>query len=1286
VWQFTVDASEGVYVLERPETFAKTGHFAILEPSASAEHVQEELESPEMYGAGNVEVTGGPAATGTGTLLGPVAATGKLTSGSPAIEEVPSEQAAEFTVGQTVEGAGIPAGTTVVAVEGETVTVSANATESGAGVALAGVASKTVTNVATATGAFAVGQHLAAKGVAGATVEAVGAGTLTLSQAPTAAGGVGLGLVVAAPYTVTFKGALTGRPLGLAAKAFFLSGGKAELSEVEVTKGTTDGQVVVTAANLGEAGISGGSEPVRLADQLPAGFEAVSVEGVQWESGSPVECDLATVSCTFKGLLDPFETLEMRIGVKVTGSSGVNSAVVSGGGLADATVSGPVQVGGVSAFGVEHYDLAFEGAGGRPVTQAGSHPFQLTTTVALNSDANGEPVSLPKELAFDFPAGFIGNPTPFTQCTLQQFLTRPVNGQGEFIGENKLGVDNECPASAQVGVAQVTVNDPTLLHIRTLLAPVFNIEPSVGEPARFGFLLPGTPVFIDTSIRTGGDYGITAFVHNLPEVAGLLRSEVTIWGVPGAATHDLSRGFGCIEQLRGGAPNHLPCSAPESSAPPAFLSLPTTCTGPLQSTMRASSWDAPDAFVSRASDPMQALDGCNRLVFEPSISVTPDDQRGSSPTGLTVGVHVPQEESLSANGLTEGEIKNTTVTLPAGVALNAAAAGGLSACSTEQVALQSPAASSCPESSKVGTVEIQTPVLAHPLRGGAFVAAQEANPFGSLVAMYVSAEDPVSGVRVKLAGEVHLDPVTGQLTTTFTNTPQAPFEDFKIHFFGGARGPLATPGICGSYTTDASFAPWSANPPVAASSTFQITSGPNGSPCPGAHLPFTAALAAGSPNINAGAFSPLTTTISREDGNQDIQHVTLHMAPGMSGILAGVPLCPEAQANAGTCSEASRIGETVVSVGLGGDPFTVTGGKVYLTEKYQGAPFGLSIVNPADAGPFHLGKVIVRAKIEVDPATAALTITTGEIPHILKGFPLQIKHVNVLINRPGFTFNPTNCNPLSITGSIGSVEGSSSPVAVPFQVTNCASLAFKPNFAVSTTGRNSKANGAALSVKLTYPTAPFGSQANIRSVKVELPKQLPSRLTTLQKACTNAQFQANPAGCPAASIIGHAKATTPLLPVPLEGPAYFVSHGGEAFPSLIIVLQGYGVTLDLVGTTFISKAGITSSTFKTVPDAPVGSFELTLPQGKFSALAANGNLCTSKLTMPTEFLAQNGAKINQSTPVSVTGCAKKKALTRAQKLAAALKACHKRAKGRRASCRRAAQKKYGSLKKRKPRK
>ena len=379
-----------------------------------------------------------------------------------------------------------------------------------------------------------------------------------------------------------------------------------------------------------------------------------------------------------------------------------------------------------------------------------------------------------------------------------------------------------------------------------------------------------------------------------------------------------------------------------------------------------------------------------------------------------------------------------------------------------------PGGNFCPDASKIGEATIKTPILPNPIEGAAYLAAQESNPFGSLIASYIIAEDPVSGVLIKLAGAISFNSETGQITSTFSNSPQAPFEDAELHFFGEQRAPLATPAHCGSYTTTASFTPWSGDQPVSSSSTFQITSGPNGSPCPRSSLPFTAFLTGGATNIKAGSFSPLTTTIGREDGQQNIQSVQLHLPPGLSGMLTGVTLCPEPQADEGTCPAGSLIGETTVSVGVGGEPYSVKGGKVYLTGPYQGAPFGLSIVNPAKAGPYDLENhtacdcVLVRAKIEVDPHTAALTVTTDSsgpyaIPTIIEGIPLQIKHVNVLINRPSFTFNPTSCNPMSITGAISSDEGATSPVSVPFQVTNCAVLKFAPAFSVSTGAHTSKA-------------------------------------------------------------------------------------------------------------------------------------------------------------------------------------------------------------------------------------
>jgi hypothetical protein len=411
--------------------------------------------------------------------------------------------------------------------------------------------------------------------------------------------------------------------------------------------------------------------------------------------------------------------------------------------------------------------------------------------------------------------------------------------------------------------------------------------------------------------------------------------------------------------------------------------------------------------------------------------------------------------------------------------------------------------------------------------------------------------------------------------------------------------------------------------------------------------PLNPGFSAGTVSPQAGAYSAFTMNLSRQDREQYVKGIQIHTPPGLLGMLSSVPLCEEPLADSGHCPEASKIGTTRVASGAGSHPFEI-GGSVYLTKSYGGAPFGLSIVTDAVAGPFNLGLVIVRARISVNPETSALTITTDEtgpyaIPQIIFGVPLRLQRITVNIDRPGFMFNPTSCAQQQIAATISGSQQATANLSSPFAAAGCKSLAFKPSFAVSTSGHTSRANGASLDAKLSYPAGSVGSEANIARVKVDLPKQLPSRLTTLQKACTAQTFESNPANCPAASIVGIVKANTPLLPVELTGPVYFVSHGGEAFPSLIVVLQGDGVRVDLTGSTFISKAGITSSTFKTVPDVPVNTFEIYLPEGKYSALAANGNLCTSKLSMPTAFVAQNGAEIHETTKVAVTGCSKAKA-------------------------------------------
>ena len=545
--------------------------------------------------------------------------------------------------------------------------------------------------------------------------------------------------------------------------------------------------------------------------------------------------------------------------------------------------------------------------------------------------------------------------------------------------------------------------------------------------------------------------------------------------------------------------------------------------------------------------------------------------------------------------------------------------------------------------------------MSEKIHGAIYIAQPYENPSHSLVALYIVAKNAEAGVLIKLAGKVSPNPVTGQLTTTFENTPQLPFDHFNFHFREGQQAPLISPPTCGTYETKAELTPWSEpTSTLTETSQFQITKGYEGGECPsGGVPPFKPGIASGMLNNNAGAFSSFYLHLTRTDAEQEIAGFSTDLPPGLTGDLTGIPFCAEAeietarketgaQAEEHPICPASEVGHTLVGTGVGA-VLAYVPGKIYLAGPFHGAPFSLVSVTSAKVGPFDLGTVVLRFGLNIDPYTAQVSVspTSSEpIPTIIDGIVTHVRDIRVYISRPDFTINPTSCDPMAIGSTLTSNLGASATVTSPFQAASCANLKFEPKFAVSTSGKTSKADGTSLHVNLTYPQAPQGTDADIAKVKVELPKQLPSRLTTLQKACTNAQFEANPAGCPSPSVIGSAKAVVPNIPVPLEGPVYFVSHGGEAFPSLEIVLQGYGVKVVLVGATFISKSGVTSTTFKAIPDNPVSSFELTLPQGKYSALTANANLCTVKggLKMPTEFVGQNGAVIHQSTPISVSGC------------------------------------------------
>jgi hypothetical protein len=972
------------------------------------------------------------------------------------------------------------------------------------------------------------------------------------------------------------------------------------------------------------------------------------------------------------------------------------------------------------------------GEPGAPETQAGGHPFAFETELLFTSvpslqerklvTAGGGQIENgvgPKEVLAELPPGFIGDvQNGETQCPLATFASNTSGG---------------CPLSSAVGFIHVLTSGEN--YIGETLSQghetlIYNLVPPPGHPAAFGLKVKigseeaSAPVILYAKIRSDGDYGATVGTEDSATLRGSL---VTFCG------------YG-VEQAKG--VNEVPeCKSPHTSAPASkpLLANPTQCSATPLTTLRANRWlepaeytEAHTALLGESEGHPLQLTGCQALMplFEPSLKFEPSSPaeggtaQPGAPSAMTVTVNQPEERvnpSCVKNGPSTVEcppiapaLKKLEMTLPEGVSLSPSSAQGLTACKdaefglgtefqeveeekaghrvvSHRKALKEPAQEAhCPASSQIGTVEVTSPDLpkeadgSGQLKGALYVAQPEcavcspsdaAN--GRLFRLFLQLTDRKAGLVVKLTGRSTPNLSTGQLTTTFEDQPQLPFEKLVLHLKGGPRAVLQNPQSCtGSEQTHAVFTSWASETPQPVNVPFAVE-------CPSA-VPFAPSFTAGTVHPAAGQYSPFSMTVERRPGNeQNLEGLELHMPPGLTAKIAGVPLCEEPLANAGNCSPESQIGTTTVAVGAGPHPF-YQHGRIYLTGPYGGGPFGLSIVVPTTAGPFtlegntHRGEEVVRAAIMIDPKTAAATVKSDAIPQILDGVPLKVSKLNVGVERSNFELNPTNCTPRpgGITATLSSAGGAASePGAAPFDVGGCGALKFKPSFTVSTQAKTSRTEGASLTVKV----AQRPGEANIQKTLLQLPMALPSRLTTLQHACTEAQFAKDPSGCPPQSFVGSATAHTPLLSVPLSGPAILVSHGGAEFPDLDFMLEGEHVKIDLVGHTQIKK-GITYSRFEEIPDNPISSFETSLPEGPHSALAANGNLCKQNLVMPTTLIAQNGAEVVQQTKISVTGCPPPDAPSRAELLKAALRTCRKTDKGhkkRRVACERRAHRRYG---------
>jgi hypothetical protein len=1054
---------------------------------------------------------------------------------------------------------------------------------------------------------------------------------------------------------------------------------------------------------------------VGVVDQLPAGLSFSGKEPGVEASGMGWACKVASLTsltCSRADSLPPVAsyppitlhvhvTSDAALGTPPTGGV-TNVATIYGGGADPVSASAydPTAIASVP-FGIESFTTSVTDVLENPFTQADGHPFAASAEFIFNyvPDDGGELKTVggsPKIIETELPPGFIGNPLAIPRCSTLAFST----GEGEA----------PCPADTAVGFVAFTYSGDTVENGRAKILtqsfhggyPLYNLESPAGYPAAFGFV--GGKSFarltLNATVRSDGNYGVSLGSRFTPTPTPL---SVKVTFCDDGASYTVE--FGTVTTA-----SCNPASSFTAMTKP-LLTNPTQCAGGAPPTaLSADTYQDPGRYASMIAyagaasaspafagqpptsgtpDPAASfVTGCDNAELvshfgASSIGVTPQTTQADSSSGIGFDLSIPQSDETDK--LATPELRNTTVTLPEGMSVNPPAANGLEACTDAEFGLHTGESGACPPNSQVGTVSVETPVLEKPLEGSVFVGEPECSPcstqdaeHGRAFRLFLELDQPVTGVGVKLAGHVAADPTTGRLTATFKDNPQLPFGKLHLQIKGGPDAPLATSQTCGVAETTSDLTPWSSEPGVKEtegtpdakpSSSFIVDWDGAGGRCPSSIL-FNPSFLAQTASPAAGQFAPLSVSFSRpqvgteaeERDEQNFARVAVGTPLGLLGKIAGVTQCGEAEANAGTCPQASAIGTTTVGAGTGSHPFYL-GGTVYLTGPYKGAPFGLSIVVPAKAGPFSLagtngqGDVVVRAAVSVNPATGALTVTSDPLPQIVDGVPLRLHSVRVDVSRPNFVLNPTSCSSQRVTASISGEHvnageaGKTVTVFSPFAASACSTLPFTPRFVASTQDSTSRTAGASLVVKV----AQAEGEANIGKVDVQLPKLLPSRVSTLRKACLKQTFATNPSSCPPEATVGTAIAHTPLLNAPLIGPAILVSHGA-AFPDLEIVLQGEGVTLILDGGTEVKK-GITFSRFDTVPDAPISAFELDLPEGPHSALgAARGNLCGRTLDMPTTITGQSGKQVVQVTKIAVTGC---KAKARKP-----LRACKKKPKKR----------------------
>jgi hypothetical protein len=872
------------------------------------------------------------------------------------------------------------------------------------------------------------------------------------------------------------------------------------------------------------------------------------------------------------------------------------------------------------------------------VPQASSHPFAFSIGFRLDTDAEGHSEGGEmRSVLIDLPPGFAGDPFSIGRCSRQEF-------EGFVPG---------CSTNSQVGVVKATLPALGLEYA----GPLYNLVPSPGAAAQLGFSLSGLLGVPEVSLRSetpnlAERYGLHVADYGLPLEATSI--EVTVWGTPGDPGHDAERGAGAEGEGEGAA---------YVGPVQAFLTLPAECSEPIRASVEVDSKLDPGNYVRAEAESLDsggspaAPQGCASVPFGPRVTASTTVHTASASSGLGFELTLPNEGLSNPTGIAETEPETIEVALPKGVTANPSTAAGLTACSEAQFREASVTSGGCPESSKLGTLFARSPLIEEPIEGSVYLATPHANPFGNLLSLYIVAAAPERGVLIKQAGRVDIDQTTGQLTTTFDGLPPLPYSSFQLNLREGPRAPLTTPLTCGTYQTMARLYPFS-EPGSATIRTapFTISSGPEGASCVGSEsqLPNNPTFEAGTQTPIAGLYSPFVLKLSRGEASQHFEALNVTLPPGLVGRLAGTTECSDSQiAQAASrsgegegafeqaspsCPASSEIGTVTVGVGSG-TPLYVQG-HAYLAGPYKGAPLSTVIVTPAVAGPFDLGTVVVRAGLYVNESSAQITVKSDPIPTSLHGIPLDVRSIAVQIAKSDFTINPTSCEAKAVGGEEISTTGAVAELHNRFQVGGCKGLKFKPQLSVQLKGATKRAGHPALKAVVSYPKG--GGYANIASAQVGLPGSLFLDQGNLNKVCKQAELRS--ATCPKSSVYGHAKAWTPLLAKPLEGPVYLGVGYGYKLPALVADLNGQ-IRLLLVGKVDTTKQHGLRNTFEVVPDAPVEKFVLEIKGGKkYSLLENSENLCTKTQHASARFVGQNGmvAQLNPKLTISCGKSSRKK--------------------------------------------